>query len=197
MIRILIACSVVMLSAFAMAAEIELLNVDRDGKILQVDSVLVIDAPRDLVFAALSDYDAFSGLSERYKQSRFIDPAADGTPRVYTAVEGCVWFFCRTVERYARLELTPDEKIVATVEPEQSDFKAGLEQWLLEDDPAGTRVSYTHTMQPDFWIPPLLGVWGIRRALEADALSAANRIEALALRQKQGAQNSRVAPEPE
>jgi hypothetical protein len=83
------------------------------------------------------------------------------------------------------------------VEPEQSDFKAGREQWLLEDDPVGTRVSYTHTMQPDFWIPPLLGVWGIRRALEADALSAANRIEALALRQKQGAQNSRVAPEPE
>ena len=166
-----------------MAADIELLNVEKDGKVLQVDSVMVINAPQALVFAALADYEAFSELSDRYKQSRFIDPAADGTPRIYTQVEGCVWFFCRTVERYARLELTPDEKIVAIVEPEQSDFFSGREQWSLEEAAGGTRVTYTHRMQPAFWIPPLLGVWAIRKALEQDALSAAKRIEALALQQ--------------
>ena len=92
-------------------------------------------------------------------------------------------FFCRAVERYSRLELMPDEKIVATVEPEQSNLVSGREQWVLEEVSAGTRVTYTHTMQPDFWIPPLLGVWAIRKALENDALSAAKRIEALALEQ--------------
>jgi len=183
MTRALLACLFLLPGAIAVAAEIELLNAERHGKVLQIDSVLVIHAPRALVFAALSDYDNFSKLSDRYKQSRFIEPAEDGTRRIYTEVEGCVWFFCRTVERYARLELMPDEKIIATVEPEQSDLVSGREQWLLEDVSGGTRVSYTHTMQPDFWIPPLLGVWAIRKALENDALSAAKRIEALALGQ--------------
>lgn len=196
MTRVLLACLFSLVSAVAMAAEIEFLNVDRDGKQLKVDSVMLINAPRPLVFAALSDYASFSELSDRYKQSRFIEPAADGTPRIYTEVEGCVWFFCRTVERYARLELTPDENIIATVEPENSDFKSGREQWLLEEVPGGTRVTYTHTMQPDFWIPPLLGVWAIRRALESDAMSAANRIEALALQQEQSAAGSALLAEP-
>ena len=183
MIRTLLTCLFIFPGAIAVASELELLNVEKRGKILQVDSVLVVDAPRALVFAALSDYAAFSKLSDRYKQSRFIEPAEDGTPRIYTEVEGCVLFFCRTVERYARLELMPDEKIVATVEPEQSNLVSGREQWVLEEVSAGTRVTYNHTMQPDFWIPPLLGVWAIRKALENDALSAAKRIEALALEQ--------------
>jgi len=196
MIRILLACLLTLPSAAIVAAEIEYLNVDRDGKILHVDSVLLINAPRALVFAALSDYSAFAELSDRYKQSRFIEPAADGTPRIYTEIEGCVWFFCRTVERYARLELTPDEKIVAIVEPEQSDLISGREQWLLEEVPTGTRVTYTHSMQPDFWLPPLLGIWAIRHALEKDALSAANNIEARALGQDQGIESDSFVTEP-
>ena len=184
MIRVLLLSGAAFLATVAAAADIELLTVERDGKTLKVDSILLIDAPRELVFNALTDYDAFAKLSERYKQSRFIEPAADGTPRIFTEVEGCIWFFCRTVERYARLELFPENKIIATVEPEQSDVKSGREQWLLEDSGAGTRITYAHTMQPDFWVPPVVGVWAMRRALEQDALTAAAKIEALALGQE-------------
>ncbi len=182
MIRCLLLALVVLLVTVAVAADIELLTVERDGKTLQVDSILLIDAPRELVFAVLADYDAFAELSGRYKQSRFVEPATDGALRIYTEVEGCVWFFCRSVERYSRLELITNTKIVAVVEPEHSDFESGQEEWLLEDAAEGTRITYTHTMQPKFWIPPLVGVWAIRRTLEKDALSAAQKIEEYALR---------------
>jgi hypothetical protein len=142
---------------------------------------MIIAAPRPIVFSALSDYDNFSELSSRYLESRFVEPAADGTPRIYTEVEGCVLFFCRTVKRYARLSLYPTTTLIAIVEPEQSDIEYGREQWLLQAVPGGTRVLYSHEMDPDFWVPPLIGVWAIRRALTEDALTAAQRIEALAL----------------
>ncbi len=193
MIRLLVGL-VVLLATVALAVDIELLTVERDGKTLQVDSVLLINAPRELVFAVLADYDAFAELSDRYKQSRFIEPDVDGTTRIFTEVEGCVWFFCRSVKRYSRLELTTNTKIIAVVEPEYSDFESGQEEWLLEDAAAGTRITYTHTMQPKFWVPPLVGVWAIRRTLEKDALSAAQKIEDYALRHS--ADNSQIPADP-
>jgi uncharacterized protein YndB with AHSA1/START domain len=166
-----------------MASEIESLTVERTDNRINVDSVMHIAAPPELVFAALSDYGQFDELSSRYKQSRFIEPAADGTPRIFTEVEGCVWFFCRSVQRTSRLDLQPNERIVATAEPDESDVSYGREEWVLSAEAGGTRVDYTHVMEPDFWIPPLIGVWAIRRSLEGDALSAAQRIEVLALSQ--------------
>jgi hypothetical protein len=145
---------------------------------------MLIAAPVPLVFAALTDYDNFAALSNRYTESRFVEPAADGTTRIYTRLEGCVWFFCRSVARYARLETTPPTRIVATVEPEVSDVTYGLEVWELSAVDGQTRVLYSHDMDPDFWVPPVLGVWAIRRSLANDADRAARRIEQFALEQE-------------
>jgi len=165
----------------ATAAEIETLTVVRDGEMVDVDASMVINAPRAFVYQALSDYDEFADLTNAYVESRYIEPAADGAPRIYTEVEGCMWFFCRSVRRYARLDLEPGEKIVATVEPEDSDVEYGREEWALDDLGSTTRVNYQHDMQPKFWLPPGLGVWAIRRKLGSTSLEAATRIEELAL----------------
>jgi hypothetical protein len=167
------------------AAEVVSLDVQRSGGRLQVRSEMLIDAPQPLVFAALSDYERFAELSSRYRESRFAEPAADGTPRVYTRMEGCVLFYCQSISRHARLYTDSPHTIRAEVEPEQSDFDYGLENWQLATvaTPAGqrTQVLYTHEFDPRFWVPPVLGVWAIKRALEKDALKAATRIERLAL----------------
>lgn len=134
-----------------------------------------------LVFQALSDYEHFAELSTRFKESRFLEPAPNGDPRIYTQVEGCVWFFCRTVSRYAQLELIPYVRITATVEPDESDVDYGVESWELTTVRNATRVSYTHEMEPKFWVPPVVGLWAIKRVLNKDALESAKRIEALAL----------------
>ncbi len=164
------------------AAEIRQLDVERaDGRVT-VNSEILIAAPQAAVFAALSDYEKFSELSERYLESGFVEPAGDGAPRIHTVVEGCVLFFCQTIERYARLELTPDTQIEAVVDVELSDLRFGHETWELSSEGDSTRV-YRHELEPDFWVPPVIGVWAIKRILVGDALKAAMRIEQLALTQ--------------
>jgi hypothetical protein len=165
------------------AAEIRQLDVERaDGRVT-VNSEILIAAPQAAVFAALSDYEKFSELSDRYLESGFVEPAGDGAPRIHTVVEGCVLFFCQTIERYARLELTPDSRIESIVDAEMSDLKFGHERWELSAEDEGTRVVYQHELEPDFWVPPVIGVWAIRRILAGDSLKAATRIEQLALSQ--------------
>ena len=155
------------------------LDVYRDAGRFHISSELYIEAPPAQVFAALSDYDNLASLSSRFLESRS-ETDADGNTRVYTLIEGCVWFFCRSVERYAVFVTEPPVSITATVDPAESDFVYGREHWALTPEDEGTRVMYTHELKPRFWVPPVIGVWVIRRTLAADALKAATRIEARA-----------------
>lgn len=172
----------------AVGAEVVSLQVERTGPRLEVHSEMLIDAPQAWVFSALTNYERFAELSSRYRESRFEAPGADGTARVYTRMEGCVLFYCKTIERYSRLETEPEHAIRAVVEPERSDFEYGLETWALStvttSEGPRTRVYYEHRFDPRFWVPPVLGVWAMRRALEKDALKAATRIERLALSER-------------
>jgi hypothetical protein len=171
------------------AAEVLSMTVERISERIEVRSQMLINASQPQVFAALSDYTRFAELSSRYKESRFLEPAANGTQRVYTRMEGCVLFYCKSVERYGRLTTRAPTYISAVVIPKLSDFDFGLETWNLsvavgDDRGVRTQVDYVHDFDPKFWVPPVLGVWAIRLALEKDALKAANRIERLARQQK-------------
>ena len=88
-------------------------------------------------------------------------------------------FFCRKVERVVTLDLEPVGFIRATADPNLSDVIYGVEEWRLEADTSGTVVHYSHEVEFDFWLPPLVGVWAIRRSLNSDAVRAAERIEAI------------------
>ncbi len=175
------------------AAEIVSIDVQRSQGVINVVAELQIDAPRELVFATLSDYDGLADLSTRFKESRS-EILADGTQHIYTRVEGCILFFCHSVERHAALETVANEEILATVDPARSDFEKGIERWVLTSNARGTRVVYTHELVPKFWVPPVIGVWAIRRELQADALSAARKIEFMARQRRAEAADELLQP---
>jgi hypothetical protein len=164
-----------------MAAEVKWLKVKRKDGRIDIRAEVVIDAPQPEVYDALLDYDQLAELSEAFTESGYIEPAADGAPRVYTKIEGCIWFFCRTVERYAKLELQPKWQITAIAEPELSDADLSIESWTLRAEGDSTLIDYSLELEPGFWVPPLIGVWVIKGTMKRSARDTATRIEALAL----------------
>jgi hypothetical protein len=159
------------------AAELTYLDVSRDNRTISVAAEVNIDAPLQQVYAILSDYEGLSQMSERFREARVGNQAADGSLLIYTRVEGCVWFLCRDVERYSRLLGNGTNRLEVTVLPEGSDFEYGYEQWRLFETRKGTTVEYAHELRPKFWVPPVIGVWVIKRALRSDALKVAQHIE--------------------
>lgn len=179
--------SVFLWTGFASAAEIRELEVEeKDGR-YYFDSDTHILASTEALFDLLIDYDEFHKVSSAFKESRYMDPAEDGTKQVYTKARGCILFFCKTIERVELLEYTPHTDIMATVVPEQSDFSYSVTRWRLEPDGDGTRLIYTIEMEPDFWIPPVIGPLLIKNTLRSKGQDALVRIERLAReREKQG-----------
>ncbi len=169
-----------MLAGTVSAAELQLLDVVKRDSHVFVTADVRVDANPEAVFQALLDYDNFSMWSEKYRFAGYIEPAPDGRPRVETSIEGCLLLYCRAVTRVMTLDSEPSDFIRATADPELSDVLFGVEEWRLEPLSTGTLVRYTHEVEFDFWVPPVVGVWAIKRSLNKNSLEAANRIENLA-----------------
>jgi hypothetical protein len=144
-------------------------------------------APPEAVYKVLLDFDSdrYQRISEIYKESSYLPPDIDGTPLVYTRVEGCLLSFCRSMRRVERLEVVTPQFIRSRTVPERSDFKYSLSEWTFTPEGGGTRVTYSMEMEPSFWLPPFVGPWFLKRTLMQGAPTAIDNIEHLAQQEQQ------------
>ena len=167
----------------ASSAVLHSLDVSKDHGRYELVAETHLAAPADAIFDVLVDYEdgRFGRISSVYKESDYLEPAPDGTPLVYTRVEGCFTkFFCKSMRRVERLEVEEPHFIRTTALPEQSDFKFSRSEWVLTPVEGGTEIIYRLTIEPDFWVPPVIGPWLLKRNLERGGARALNRIERLA-----------------
>jgi hypothetical protein len=178
-ITTLLACCV---AGSGSSATLKTVEVKRERERYEVVADTHLDAPVGDIYSVLTnfDHDGYQQISEIYKESSYLPPDSDGTPLVYTRVEGCLLLFCRSMRRVERLEVVKPSRILATVLPDRSDFKYSRAEWTLEPEGDGTRVVYRMQMEPAFWLPPFVGPWFLRRTLLRGAPTAVGRIEELA-----------------
>lgn len=171
-----------MSAASVCAAELRFVEVDRDtdANLYTLKSITWFDAAPDSLYGVLTDYDQFYRFTSAIVESRNTDPDAKGQPGYFTRMEGCVLMWCKSFVRIGHLALKPTTEIVAIADPEQSDFKRSRERWQLIPEDRGTLLVYEFEMVPDFWVPPIIGPYYIKRALKSGGERAVGRIEALA-----------------
>ena len=68
----------------------------------------------------------------------------------------------------------------AVADPQLSDFQEFEESWEFSEVDGGTSVRYSLQMVPDFWVPPAIGPYMIKRKLQKDGGRALDRIEVIA-----------------
>lgn len=172
------------------AAELTHVEVERKGKRFYMDSTLVIDAPLESMYAILTDYNSMHQFSRGIVHSQEVTPDAKGARRVYTHIRGCIAFLCRNIERVERLETRDNNHIVTTLDPALSENVAwNLSTWDLEsieveqENPdtkmiSRTQIRYQMEFEPDFWVPPIIGGYIVKKSLSEDGLEIMTRMEA-------------------
>ncbi|UCG71629.1 MAG: SRPBCC family protein [Chromatiales bacterium] len=163
----------------AVAVEVERIEVTRQGKIFRLEAESVVAAPRDFVFDILVDFDHFHRLVAGMVTTRYLPPDDDGVLVGYTLVHSCAWIFCTRFEKVERMWPVPTSEIVTIADPERSDFRFYTTRWHLEDTPGGTRLRFKAMMQPDFWVPPVIGPWAVKRKLDYTAREIGEVVEYL------------------
>jgi len=164
------------------AANLRSIDVSRDSSRYHLVAETHLAAPPEAIREVLLDFDhdRYQRISEIYKESGYLTPDSDGTPIVYTRVEGCLLFFCRSLRRVERLEVATPSLIRTAALPERSDFKYAVSEWHLDAEGDGTKLTYRMDLEPSFWLPPFVGPWFLKRTLLHGAPQAVDKIEELA-----------------
>jgi hypothetical protein len=172
--------ALLLLSTGTQSADLLEVTVEQDEKRYRLTSETRFDAKVEDLYRVLTNYDVFTQFSSVFVEARNEAPGANGNPRYFTRMEGCMLLFCKSFVREGELTLLPSIEIVAIADPEKSDFKYSREQWILKEDGDGALLIYDFELEPDFWVPPVIGPYIMKRVLRRGGTDAVDRIEALA-----------------
>ena len=145
---------------------------------IEVDTLVQMDEPR--VRSLLTDYDNLGRVNPAIEVSEILLTRGAGNYRVRTVTHACVWFYCMRVHQVQDVIESPDGSVTALVVPQLSDFRYGYARLNLWQEAGGTRILIRSEVEPDFWIPPLIGPWLIKRKLLSETLETVDNLEQLA-----------------
>ncbi len=142
---------------------------------VEVDAL--VEVPEQRVRELLTDYDNLGRVNAAIEESEILLTRGPGNYRVRTVTMACVFLFCKRIHQVQDVIESADGSITATVIPAQSDFRHGYARVNLWQEPGGTRVLIRSEVEPDFWIPPIIGPWLIKRKLRSEALETVANLE--------------------
>ncbi len=160
----------------SMALEIDDVRITRQGRAYTAQLTFDVTASIDQVASVLTDYEHPNRLTPDVTKREVVGRRS-GITRVRTEIHSCVVLFCKD------LTLTQDVTVVAgtiqaDIVPEESDFRSGYVLWLItSNDSGGSHIQYESVIEPDFFIPPVIGRFFIRKRLRQQIFATAENLE--------------------
>lgn len=166
--------------AVVMAGSLESIAVDRKGNSYSVSMIANLDTSADKAWGVLADLDALPKLNDAIHQISY-SPSPDqlASSRAASVIRLCVLFFCKNLNQTQDLYHQPNH-LHAKVIADLSDFHYGYGDWKIVDHHGSAQLHFNSSLEPKFWIPPLIGPWVIRRKLASEAVVTMENIERLA-----------------
>lgn len=166
-----------------LAAEVDALQIEHADRRYRMHLAARLDTPLQSSFRAFSNFDNLPRINDAVELVQLVDGAPTGAQRLYTRVRVCVWFFCARLDQVQdirEISAGPAPGLDAVVVPQLSNLRYGVARWRMRDCAPQTCLEFDAELEPDFWVPPIIGPWAIERAMRGQAVRTASGIERLA-----------------
>ncbi len=163
-----------------------------DGTRLDISLDAVLNAPLTELNEVMHDYDRFDRIFPLVVESVQMGEFGDGVRRVRADIEGCILVFCRRLRHVLDVRAAERGWNSAVSVPAASDVRAGHFVWRADAlDAEHTRFRFSGWVEPDVWIPPVIGPIAVRRTVQRSFADALPRLEQTA---RERAERRRRAP---
>ena len=166
-----------LLSSVSQAGDILASRVSHEGDRYTLTVTARIDAPLDTVYRSITDFDNLDAINPDIEESQLLTTRPPDTRRVRSVIKVCLLTFCKRVQQVQDVTLLSGHAIEAVIVPEGSDFRSGVARWQLTPSGASTELVFSNSFEPDFWVPPVIGGWLIKRKLVWEVAETARHIE--------------------
>lgn len=169
-----------LLIPLARTADLAELQVSETEGIYSINLVIQVHAPAWHVHRVLTDFARIYRLDPAIVESEILPSPDEGVVRVRTRVHDCIAFFCMKIDRVEDVRELDHGGLQATTVPALSSFKSGHAEWKILRMEERTQVTYQAQMEPDFFIPPLIGSYFVKQKLRKSMLASLARVECIA-----------------
>jgi ribosome-associated toxin RatA of RatAB toxin-antitoxin module len=154
-----------LLSAGAVRAEDSLeTTVKRAGSLLKVRANFSVDAPAATCYAVLADFDRLEEFVPGLRSSDVI--SGPGEPiRLHQVGDASAGFFHVTLDVTLAVRERPPERI--DFDRIAGNLKQMRGTWTVAGDDRHCGIVYSVDIEPEFWVPPLIGPLLMRNQVEA------------------------------
>jgi hypothetical protein len=150
----------------------------KNGRFI-IKVVGIVEAKQEKVFLLLTDYKNIHHLSPKIAENKIIKNDDNGLV-VRTVIRGCVWFFCKDIINNQIITSEFANKIQAFTLPEGSNLRFGKMNWEITEAKGGTQIDYSAEIEPDFFVPPVIGSFFIKNRMLEEAKDFVDSVEELA-----------------
>jgi hypothetical protein len=164
----------------ATAYELNKAEVTEDKGIFRLQFTTIIDAPAEYVRQVLTDFSHSYRLNTSIIESEILPSRQADETTIRTKVLACASVFCREVERVDIVRILDSGDLQADIVPELSEFRSGQAIWKITAMDDRSKVVYEATLEPNFFIPPVVGISMISNSLKSEFITTFDRIERIA-----------------
>jgi hypothetical protein len=183
----------ILLGTNVSAGELADLQISETDGIYRVKMDMLVDAPADQVYRVLTDFRHIYRLNRAITESEMLPSDIPGITRVRTLIEDCILLHCVKISRVEEIREGAPGHLYVTTDPHSSDFKSGNTHWRIESAGKRTRVIYESSMEPDFFLPPVVGRLIMKRGLREGIVESFTNLERIARLDAEGAARSQTA----
>ena len=170
----LIGCSISIVRAAEVTAEY------KESK-YYLNAAFEVEASTESIISVLTDFENIAQLNPAIIESEIVEYSSDNKTRIRTVVKDCALFFCKEIVRVENVTQHGLDSLEAEVIPFLSDLRSGYTLWTFQQQGAITKVSYQSSMQPKFWIPPIIRSHTVTSKIKKRIMQTILRLQTLAL----------------
>ncbi len=152
---------------------------EKDG-IYHISITAEIAAAEEHVRQVLTDYVHIYRLSDSIIESKVIESSVGDKTQVETVILCDTPVVCKEVTLVEEVSTLESGNLQAVILPEKSDFRSGKSVWAITAKGEKTLVTYQANLEPDFFIPPILGTQMVIANMRSEYKTALSRIEHIA-----------------
>ena len=132
-------------------------EVTEDDGVFSIKVSANIDAEPEYIRYVLADFAHIYRLSPSIIESEVLPATKSGEKQIRTRLLLCTSVFCTEAERVDKVRMLKSGDLEAVIIPELSEFKSGKARWKITSVDDQSHLVYEAILEPDFFIPPVLG----------------------------------------
>lgn len=162
------------------AEQVRSVDVDHEDGRYRIRMLVSMDAEPQHVYAVITDYANLKAINPAIKSTVLRPSVEADVPRLETVIEVCVLWMCKDVHQVQNMYPSKPMRLRAVIDPEVSDLKYGVAKWRVWQCGELSCLDVDTTLEPRFWVPPVIGPWVMKRMLTQEARITSRGIERLA-----------------